>query len=53
MQRLAAEGIPVLIRPDSGLRTTPRPRWTGGLYDFMRRVLATGTDRRSTANAST
>src|SRR3954451_15121287 len=41
MQRLAAEGIPVLIRPDSGLRTTPRPGWNGGLYDFMRRVLAT------------
>ena len=41
MQRLAAEGIPVLIPPDSGLRTTPRPGWTGGLYDFMRHVLAT------------
>jgi transposase len=41
MQRLAAEGIPVLIRPDSGLRTTPRPGWHGGIFDFMRRVLAT------------
>ena len=41
MQRLAAEGIPVLIPPDSGLRTTPRPGWNGGIYDFMRRVLAT------------
>ena len=41
MQRLAAEGIPVLIPPDSGLRTSPRPGWTGGIYDFMRRVLAT------------
>src|SRR3954468_13981631 len=40
MQRLAAEGIPVLIPPDSGLRTTPRPGWTGGIYDFMRGVLA-------------
>ena len=40
MQRLAGEGIPVLIRPDSGLRTTPRPGWTGGIYDFMRTVLA-------------
>jgi transposase len=40
MQRLAAEGIPVLIRPDSGLRTTPRPGWKGGIYDFMRNVLA-------------
>src|SRR4029079_17809000 len=41
MQRLAADGIPVLIPPDSGLRTTPRPGWRGGIYDFMRRVLAT------------
>jgi transposase len=41
MQRLAADGIPVLIPPDSGLRTTPRPGWNGGLYDFTRRVLAT------------
>jgi transposase len=41
MQRLAAEGIPVLIPPDSGLRTSPRPGWTGGIYDFMRAVLAT------------
>ena len=36
MQRLAGEGIPVLIRPDSGLRTTPRPGWKGGICDFMR-----------------
>jgi hypothetical protein len=41
IQRLTGDGIPVLIRPDSGLRTTPRPGWTGGIYDFMRRVLAT------------
>jgi hypothetical protein len=41
IQRLAGEGIPVLIRPESGLRTTPRPGWRGGLYDFMRGVLAT------------
>jgi transposase len=41
IQRLAADGIPVLIRPESGLRTTPRPGWSGGIYDFMRRVLAT------------
>jgi transposase len=39
IQRLAADGIPVLIRPESGLRTTPRPGWSGGSYDFMRRVL--------------
>jgi hypothetical protein len=41
MQRLAADGIPVLIAPDSGLRTTPRPGWNGGYYAFMRRVLST------------
>jgi Transposase DDE domain len=41
IQRLAADGIPVLIRPESGLRTTPRPGWRGGIYDFMRSVLAT------------
>src|SRR3954451_4367250 len=32
MQRLAADGIPVLIPPDSGLRTTALPGWNGGLY---------------------
>jgi transposase len=40
IQRLAADGIPVLIPPESGLRTTPRPGWRGGIYDFMRAVLA-------------
>jgi hypothetical protein len=40
-ERLAADGIPVLITPESGLRTTPRPGWHGGIYDSMRRVLAT------------
>jgi hypothetical protein len=41
MHRLAANGIPVLIPPDSGLRTKPRPGWDGGYYAFMRRVLQT------------
>jgi transposase len=41
IERLTGDGIPVLIRPESGLRTTPRPGWSGGIYDFMRRVLAT------------
>jgi len=41
MHRLAADGIAVLIPPDSGLRTKPRPGWDGGYYAFMRRVLAT------------
>ena len=40
MQRLAADGIAVLIPPDSGLRTTPRPGWNKGIYAFMRNVLA-------------
>ena len=39
MQRLAGDGIPVLIPPDSGLRTTPRPGWNKGIYAFMRNVL--------------
>jgi transposase len=41
IQRLTGDGIPVLIRPESGLRTSPRPGWRGGIYDFMRHVLAT------------
>lgn len=41
MQQIAAEGIQVLVPPDAGLRRGPRPGWTGGMYSFMRRVLAT------------
>jgi transposase len=41
MQQIASEGIPVLVPPDAGLRRGPRPGWTGGMYSFMRRVLAT------------
>jgi Transposase DDE domain len=40
IQRLMADGIQVLIPPDSGLRAGARPGWDGGLYEFMRRVLA-------------
>jgi transposase len=32
--------IQVLIPPDSGGRTEPRPGWTGGRYSWMRAVLA-------------
>jgi transposase len=39
MHQLAADGIPVLIPPDSGLRKTPRPGWNGGYFSFMRKVL--------------
>jgi transposase len=41
MENVVGRGIQVLIPPDSGLRTSARPGWDGGLYAFMRRVLAT------------
>jgi transposase len=41
MENIVTDGTQVLIPPDSSLRETPRAGWTGGLYDFMRRVLAT------------
>ena len=41
MERLAGRGIAVLIPPDAGKRKGARPGWDGGLYAFMRRVLAT------------
>ena len=41
IQRLTDRGIQVLIPPDSGRRKGARPGWDGGLYAFMRRVLAT------------
>ena len=34
-------GMQVLIPPDAGKRKGARPGWDGGLYAFMRRVLAT------------
>ena len=37
---VADHHIQVLIPPDAGNRTSPRPGWTGGRYDWMRRVLA-------------
>jgi hypothetical protein len=37
---IADEHIQVLIPPDAGNRTTPRPGWTGGRYTWMRYVLA-------------
>jgi transposase len=40
MQALAADGIAVLIPPDANKRKGARPGWDGGLYAFMRRVLA-------------
>jgi transposase len=43
MQALAGDGIGVLIPPDANKRKGARPGWDGGLYAFMRRVLATPT----------
>jgi transposase len=41
MENVVCRGIQVLIPPDAGLRKNTRPGWNGGLYAFMRRVLAT------------
>jgi hypothetical protein len=41
IQALAGDGVGVLIPPDANKRKGARPGWDGGLYAFMRRVLAT------------
>jgi hypothetical protein len=41
IETIVSDGIQVLVPPDSSLRRGTRPGWTGGLYDFMRRMLAT------------
>jgi Transposase DDE domain len=41
MENIVNQGIQVLIPPDAGKRRGTRPGWDGGLYAFMRRVLAT------------
>jgi transposase len=40
MERLVADGLTVLVPPDAKKRAGARPGWDGGLYAFMRRVLA-------------
>ena len=45
IETVVGDGIQVLVAPDSSLRRGARPGWTGGLYDFMRRVLATPDGR--------
>jgi Transposase DDE domain len=45
MDELAAQGIPVLIPPDSKKRKTARPGWDGGRYAWMRRLLASDPGR--------
>jgi transposase len=39
-QVVADQHMQVLIPPDSGMRRTPRPGWTGGRYAAMRAALA-------------
>jgi transposase len=41
MERLLGDGMTVLVPPDAKKRAGARPGWDGGLYAFMRRVLAT------------
>src|SRR5688500_5828049 len=45
IEAVASDGIQVLVAPDSSLRKGARPGWTGGLYDFMRRLLTTPAGR--------
>jgi hypothetical protein len=45
MQQLMADGLQVLIPPDANKRKGERPGWQGGLYAFMRRVLAADPGR--------
>jgi type IV secretory pathway protease TraF len=45
MEHIVSGGIKVLVPPDAGLRKDARPGWTGGLYAFMRRVLASPEGR--------
>ena len=42
---IADQHIQVLIPPDSGARTTPRPGWTGGRYTAMRNALGSPTGK--------
>jgi transposase len=45
IEAVVSDGIQVLVPPDAGLRKGARPGWTGGLYDFMRRAIATPAGR--------
>jgi hypothetical protein len=40
MEAVVDRGIQVIIPPDASKRTDTRPGWDGGLYAFMRRVIA-------------
>ena len=53
MERLVSDGMKVLIAPDAKKRDGTRPGWDGGLYAFMRRVLATDAGGELYANRQT
>jgi transposase len=42
---LMGDGIAALVPPDAHARGAPNPRRRGGLYEYMRRILATDTGR--------
>jgi hypothetical protein len=41
IETLSGQGLQPLVAPDADRRKEPRPGRRGGLYDFVRRVLAT------------
>ena len=45
IEAVVSDGMRVLVPPDAGLRKGARPGWTGGFYDFMRRVLGSPDGR--------
>ena len=45
MDKLAADGIAVLVPPESGKRKGQRPGWSGGRYAWMRALLDTERGR--------
>jgi hypothetical protein len=45
MDKLAADGIAVLVPPESGKRKGQRPGWSGGRYSWMRRLLTSDNGR--------
>ncbi len=40
IENIVSDGIQVLVPPDSSLNSATRAGWDGGMYAFMRRVLA-------------
>jgi hypothetical protein len=45
IEHLLGDGFQVLVPPDSMIRDGAPPGWEGGMYAFMRRVLATDLGR--------